>query len=578
MPRVAYPAQVPPSQPSRRWPLGQRRPRPPGSADHLSRRWSAVLAAVGGLLTTLSFPDADLWPGALVGVGLLYLALRRDSVWWNALIGFVWGLALHLPLLWWACTSVGLVPWIALSVAVAAFQAATGAVWTWWRRWYPGRGDRWVGPVAFATLWVAAEQLLAVWPFGGFPWGRLAFSQTGSPLLPLAWLGGVPLVTGVVVVVGALAAEAALALRDHARRAAAVAVAAAVVPVVAGFVVPLDTAPQSGTLHVGAVQGNVPGQGLEAFGRRWQVLENHVAGTEALLDQVAPGDLDLVLWPENGSDVDPQVDPAAADLVDAAASAVAAPMLVGTVQYPASGGRYNTTVVWQPGVGVVDQYSKQHPAPFAEYVPLRSLVRPFSSAVDLVSQDMLAGTEPGVVRVDAARLGRSVQVGVVICFEVAYDDLVTGAVTHGGEVLVVQTNNASFGRTAESTQQLAMTRFRAVEHGRAAVQVSTVGVSAVVAPDGTVVERTDLFTADQMVASLPLRTSTTPATRLGSWLSHAATLAVVVAIVVMTVSMVWRRTRSRGLTDQTGNMSSGSDATAAVHEPRQPDDGRSPAP
>jgi apolipoprotein N-acyltransferase len=84
-------------------------------------------------------------------------------------------------------------------------------------------------------------------------------------------------------------------------------------------------------------------------------------------------------------------------------------------------------------------------------------------------------------------------------------------------VLVVPTNNASFGYTAESTQQLAMTRVQAITTGRAAVQVSTVGVSAVVAPDGTVVARTGLFTADHVVADLPLRTALTPAVRAGYW-------------------------------------------------------------
>ena len=117
----------------------------------------------------------------------------------------------------------------------------------------------------------------------------------------------------------------------------------------------------------------------------------------------------------------------------------------------------------------------------------------------------------------SARLGRTVGLGDVICFEVAYDDLVRSAVTTGGEVLVVQTNNASFGWTAESTQQLAMSRLRAVEHGRATIQVSTVGVSAVVAPNGAVLQRTDLFTAAQMVATLPLRESLTLADRLGAW-------------------------------------------------------------
>jgi len=483
----------------------------------------------------------------MVGVGLFYLAVRRDSARWNALVGLVWGLAFNLPLLWWVTPPVGPLPWVALSMVMAGFGAAAGVLWTWWRRWGPSRGSenvrRWVDPALFATLWVAVEQVQSAWPFAGFPWGRLAFSQTGSPLLPLAQLGGAPLVTGAVVLVGAVLVEAGLALRSRAPRPAAAGAVAAAVVVVGGLVVPLGTGAQDGTLRVGVVQGNVPGQGLDAFGQRWQVLNNHLDGTMALADQVGPGELDLVLWPENGTDVDPQTDETAAALIDDAARAVDAPMLVGTMQYTTSG-RFNTTVVWQPGVGVVDQYSKQHPAPFGEYIPLRWLVRPFSSAVDLVSQDMSAGTEPGVVQVASARLDRDVTIAVVICFEVAYDDLVAQAVAHGGQVLVVQTNNANFGWTAESTQQLAMTRFRAVEHGRAAVQVSTVGVSAVIAPDGTVTERTSLFTADQIVATLPLRTSTTVATRLGPWPGRAATGATLAAALVV-AACVWRRAARR---------------------------------
>ena len=277
-----------------------------------------------------------------------------------------------------------------------------------------------------------------------------------------------------------------------------------------------------------------PGK-LDAFGERRQVLDNHVAGTRALLEDVQPGDLDLVLWPENGTDIDPQVDAEAAGLIDGVAQEVGAPLLVGTVEYPDSGGRYNTALLWQPGEGPVARYSKQRPAPFAEYIPLRSFVRHFSDAVDLVSRDMLPGTEPGVIPLESPRLGRTVVVGDVICFEVAYDAIVREAVTEGGELLVVQTNNASFGWSDESTQQLAMSRLRAIEHGRATVQISTVGVSAVIEPNGVVTQRTELFTDAQMIANLPLRDSLTPATRAGD---RPALVADVLAVWVVLAGMV----------------------------------------
>lgn len=491
---------------------------PPGvPAREPARWWTLVQAVAGGLLTRLAFPSPGWWGLAFVGVAVLYLALRRDSARWNALVGLAWGLAFVAPLITWADEAVGQVPWLALSTLEAAMFALFGAAWSWARRGNAVWRSAGLQVVVFTLLFVATEELAAAWPFGGFPWARLAFSQADSPLAALASVAGTPLLTGAVVLVGVLLARVVLAARrlQLGRLLAAAAVAAAILLV--GMVIPLDTQAQAGSLRVGAVQGNVPGVGLDAFGQRQAVLNNHVAGTLALLDQVEPGELDVVLWPENGTDIDPQVDQTAAELIDGAAQAVGAPMLVGTVQYPPSGGRYNTAVLWEPGVGVTATYTKQHPAPFAEYIPIRSFVRQFSDAVDLVTQDMLPGDKPGYVPLTSERLGRTVGIGDVICFEVAYDGIVRDAVRAGGEVLVVQTNNASFGVSDESTQQLAMSRIRAIEHGRATVQISTVGVSAVIEPNGVVSQQTGLFTAEQMVANLPLRDTLTPATRLGSW-------------------------------------------------------------
>ena len=484
-----------------------------------SARWlTLVLAAAGGWFTRLAFPEPGSAVLAPVGMALLYLALRRDSARWNALVGLVWGLACFGPMITWADDAVGPVPWLALTVLEAAYVALFGAAWAWARRGHAvWRSGAWQ-LLAFVLLWVASEELRSAWPFGGFPWGRLAFSQADSPLGAYMWLGGTPLLSGVVAALGVLIARAALAASQVSLGRTLGALGAAGGLVVGSLLIPLDTVAQTGTLRVGAVQGNVPEPGrLDAFGQRRQVLDNHVAGTRALLDHVQPGELDLVLWPENGTDIDPQVDEEAAALIDGVAQEVAAPMLVGTVQYPDAGGRYNTAVLWQPGVGPVATYSKQRPAPFAEYIPMRSFVRHFSDAVDLVTRDMLPGTEPGVIPVDSPRLGRTVVVGDVICFEVAYDAIVREAVAEGGEVLVVQTNNASFGWSDESTQQLAMSRLRAIEHGRATVQISTVGVSAIIEPNGVVAQETELFTAEQMIATLPLRDSLTPATRAGDW-------------------------------------------------------------
>ncbi len=480
----------------------------------------------------MAFPGPGWWPLAYLGIALLFLALRRDRAGWNALVGLVWGLAFFGPLITWADEAAGTVPWLALTLAEAGFVALFAAAWTWARRGEAVWRSATLQVAVFGILWTALEELRQVFPFGGFPWGRLAFSQADAPIGALMSLGGTALTTFAVVGCGAMLARAVVAAR-RVRSAPTFAWLGAMLALMwVGLVVPLPSAAETGTLRVGLVQGNVPGQGLDAFGDvPRQVLANHAGGTAALLDQVSPGALDLVVWPENGTDIDPQVDAEAAAVIDSAARAVEAPLLVGTVQYPDSGGRYNTSVLWQPGQGVIASYTKQRPAAFAEYIPIRGVARLFSDAVDRVTRDMIPGTEPGYVPLASPRLERTVGLGDVICFEVAYDDVVRSAVTSGGEVLIVQTNNATFGLSDESTQQLAMSRLRAIEHGRATVQVSTVGVSGVIAPNGALLASTDLFTAEQLVATLPLRESLTLATRLGPWPARvAAALAVCVVV------------------------------------------------
>jgi apolipoprotein N-acyltransferase len=176
-------------------------------------------------------------------------------------------------------------------------------------------------------------------------------------------------------------------------------------------------------------------------------------------------------------------------------------------------------------------YVKRHPVPFAEYIPLRSLAEKVSSAAKLVTQDMVAGRGNGLLT------GGPAPIGDVICFEVAYDDLVRSSVSAGAQLLVVQTNNATFGHTSETYQQLAMSRLRAIETGRTVLQVSTTGESAIIAPDGNVVTRSGaLFEPALLSASVPLETATTPAVALGAgpeWVLAALAMIAVLAVIVL---------------------------------------------
>jgi apolipoprotein N-acyltransferase len=451
------------------------------------------VALLSGVLLDLAFPPHDLWWLAPLPVAVLTAVCRGRTAKQGLLLGGLHGAGLFLPLLVWTGTIAGAPAWLALVLLECLFLAGLGAALalvTRLRAW----------PLWVACAWVLEEAARDRLPFGGFTWGRLAFSQGHTPLTPLASLGGAPLVTFAVAALSAVL----LALP---RRTVLLGPAL----VVLALVVPTPTSGQQVTVAV--VQGNVPRLGLDAFAQRAAVLSNHVAATHELAAAVRSGALpapDLVIWPENASDLDPYTDPEAAALIAGAVQDVDVPVLVGAVTD--GPGRYvsNRGIVWDPATGPGATYVKRHPVPFGEYIPLRSLARRVTAKVDLVPRDFAKGTEPGVLQVGPAR------VADVICFEVAYDGVVRDAVRGGGRLVVVQTNNATFGRSGETSQQLAMGRLRAVEHGRSVVVAATSGVSAVIAPDGRIQDSSRVFTRDLLVQRVPLRSAQTLATRLGA--------------------------------------------------------------
>jgi apolipoprotein N-acyltransferase len=370
---------------------------------------------------------------------------------------------------------------------------------------------------------VLQEALRGRVPFGGFTWGRLGFSQDLGPLLPWASVGGVALVSFLL----ALAAGLLVVAVRHLARArlfgggraglALAAVAVAALPVAVGPLLPGP--PRSDRSVVAAlVQGNVPRLGLASFDRRQQdaVIRNHVEATYELADAVDAGRLPrpaFVVWPENSTDRDPRTDAVARGLIEPVVRRVGVPVLVGAVLDRTPDTVENAGVVWDPVTGPGATYVKRHLVPFGEYVPFRDVVTPVFGRLSLIPRDFVPGPREAGDPLDVA----GVRLGDVICFEVAYDGLVRDGVRDGAEVLVVQTNNASFGRSDLTHQQLAMSRIRAVEHGRAVLVAATSGVSAVIRPDGSYADRSRVHTRDLLVHAVPLATGRTLATRLGPW-------------------------------------------------------------
>ncbi|HEX6247571.1 MAG TPA: apolipoprotein N-acyltransferase [Nocardioidaceae bacterium] len=496
-----------------------------------------VLAAVAGAVVALSFEPFALFFLLPLGVAGLSLLIRGITPGRGFLVGTVFGSVFMLVLLPWLQV-IGGDAWVALSLLEGVFYGLLGLGGVlvqrlaWWPLWT-------------AMLWVAVEALRSSVPFGGFPWGRLAFATADTPAADLFAYVGSAGTTFAVALVGTALAWAVL----EARRTPVRGLAAVVVPTMlassGGAFTPWAPSPAEEPgrfVSVAAVQGNVPGEGMDAFSERRAVLNNHVEATHQLAEQVEAGERspDLVIWPENSTDIDPFADPTVYGDIQGAVDAVGVPVLVGAM---VSGEEpedvYNQGIVWEPGTGPVERYSKTHPVPFGEYIPFRDVLSPYISRLDMIPRDMVPGSEPGLLDMGGTTIGD------VICFEVAYDDLLRDVVGGGADLVVVQTNNATYMGTGQIEQQFAISRLRAIETNRYVVVAATNGVSGIIGPDGEVLQRAPVRSQDVLAETMPLFSATTPALRWGPVVELLLTAGAAVSV-SLAVLVNYRRRRARG--------------------------------
>ncbi|MFF2392010.1 apolipoprotein N-acyltransferase [Nocardia sp. NPDC058114] len=511
----------------------------PGASRSAAASHPAVLrllaAVVGGLLLFGSFPPRPFWFLAPVAIALLTLAVRGPGRLRGGFgYGLLGGLAFFVPLLPWTGIYVGPVPWLALSTVCALYFGLWGVL---------ARGlsalPGW--PIWLALAWTASEWVRSSVPFGGFPWGRVAFGQADGWYLPLAAYGGAPLVGFAVALTGTALVALALrvvtwactpAPRPNTRAVrtgfATAVVAVATMPLAGVILRPTLPAPDAGirTITVAAIQGSVPRLGLDFNAQRRAVLDNHVRRTEELADAVTRGQAarpDIVIWPENSSDIDPLRNADAAAEITEASVRIGAPILVGAVLVNGDRTTTNSVIVWNGTAGPGERHDKKIIQPFGEYLPMRGFFRLFSSYADRAGY-FVPGNGDGTVT------AAGVPVGVATCYEVAFDRAFRDSLAAGAQLLTVPTNNATFGESEMTYQQLAMSRVRAVEHGRALVVSATTGVSGIITADGVLRQHTEQVVPAALVAQLPLRDTTTVATRIGGWPELASVILTAIGV------------------------------------------------
>ena len=487
-----------------------------------ARRYIAV--ALSGAALALAFPESGLGPLAWVAIAPLLALTAGESAGRGVRLGFVFGLCFFGALLYWI-SIIGFLAWTVLVLLQAAFLGLFGGLWA--------LSSRVGGPAAriglAAGCWVAVEFLRSLVPVGGFTWGQLAQGQTEIAwLLPVAALGGGWLVAAFVVGLNAALVEIVAHARLH-RRPAPI----PVLMVLALFVVPLAVPANEATgepITVAIVQGNVPQDFTGPyFEKELLILESHRHITEELGEP----EPDLVIWPESSVGMDLTTNEDAQNSVRSAAQAVGAPMIVGG-NIDLENDRYKVVAFHVDATGeIADIYEKTHLVPFGEYVPARSVFG-WIPALEQVPRDAVPADEPAVFDIGAG-------VAPVISFEGDFGSLVRKPIAEGGRLLVVATNTSTWEQSWASAQHVAFSQVRAVENGVWVAHAALSGISALVGPNGEVVDSTPLWTATALVDELRFSTDITLYARYGDWFPW---MCVVVTLAGVALALLHRRQKT----------------------------------
>jgi apolipoprotein N-acyltransferase len=390
---------------------------------------------------------------------------------------FLFGLISQLFILSWSGKYVGPLPLVLLALLQALFFIPSGLIFKYTRNIW----------LTSATI-LLMDQLRANFPFEGFGWSRIAFSQANAPYMSLVSKGGVAGLSAIVLCIAILLTRIRL-------------YRLLLITTIVFFPFGSHSPIEGGSsLNVAAVQGNTPKIGLDFNGRAQAVLNLHLAKSAEIDRRV-----DLIVWPENASDIDPYLTSGVLDKLRTLIIQKQAPLMFGAVLR--ENNKLQNASVLMDANTTRSKYVKQHLTPFGEYIPMRAMaqrVSPFAADVS----DFTPGNSYQTHEVG------NTTIGPIICYEIIDDALVREA-AKDSEMLIIQTNSATFSGTSESRQQLNITRIRAAEHNREVLSVSTVGISAFIDNNGRVLQESKENVPDLLYGTLQGNNEITLADKLG---------------------------------------------------------------
>ena len=468
---------------------------------------STFAAIIAGFVLSGAFAPLNWWFLLPVAVAIFLYSVTKTRNPFR--IAFIFGIVFNYLTLRWTGTYVGLIPVLFLVVLQSSFYLPLGLI--------SFKRNRFSRIWLIAPILLAADELRSVIPFGGFGWNRLSFSQADAPFSFTAAFLGNSLLSFISILLG-------IAFYLLWARAQLLSVAVILLLTSLTLLLPVNESTQGSTSILG-IQGNVPQLGLEFNSRAEEVFNYHVKETEFALKSISEMP-NVIVWPENSVDVDPFKYPEVGERISELARSHSIPIIVGAVLDTPKGPQ-NVSLMWDSYGELQSKYIKRALTPFGEYIPLRS----FASRISPLARnviDFIPGNRTVLHHYD------KVNAAPIICYEII-DDTAVRTIARSSNLLVVQTNNATFASSAQSMQQLNISRIRAIENNRWLISVSTTGVSAIIDNLGNIKQITRQNQPAYLNGDVDLIELPSLKNRLGNWSS------LIVFLMSLTIFLCKRR-------------------------------------
>ena len=472
-------------------------------------------AIIAGLLYFLSFPPYDFWYLIFPALYLFYYSLLSSKK--PFLSGFVFGCVAYGVILL-GIQSIGLEAWIPLTFLMGLMYGVFSKLFSYLN---VKSGNNFF--VLLAALAVF-DLIRAYFPFGGFPWGFpstvLLTGLIDSPLffeVPMIFRNFGP--TGSSLLLQSLPLVIALGvfskskpknyLNDYSTFLLII-----FTIFISNYVVNdyQQTQLETSELNITIVQGNSPCPGAKnrCSNERQRIYDSHLAQTQSL-----EGNFDLVVWPESstGFNNDPGIHSRVQNDISTEALRLDSYFLIGGDR-PVQKEYFENYGIFINREGeVVDQYLKQHPVPFGEYIPFRKYLD-WIPPLALVPRDMIRGDGQKIFIVNDTKIS------TVISFEGSFQRYIRNSVLDGAELVVILTNQASYGESGMSDQFILMSRANAISNERPIVHAAITGKSAFIDHNGKVISQTELFETTTLNEKLEARQTETPYSKYGNYLNY----------------------------------------------------------